>query len=260
MRIRYLSDLHLEFLSPNQMGGLLRKITPAPGCRDVCVLAGDIGIPRKNVNYHSLMRFANKHFRRTFVITGNHEYYNDEDECGIDATNSYLSGYFSQFDNVKLLNNSYEHFDDHCFVGTTLWSRITNPRCSISDVDRIPNFDWKEYNRRHQLGVSFLKDTINNHPDGNCVVITHHAPSFELTNAKYRTPRMAPYHQWFSCDDMDGFIAASSPKIKCWIYGHTHAANQTRLFGVDFFCNPVGYPGENEHRNDDELFRTIVLE
>jgi hypothetical protein len=33
--------------------------------------------------------------------------------------------------------------------------------------------------------------------------------------------------------------------IKAWIYGHTHKART----GPRFFCNPLGYPGENTHLN-----------
>jgi len=36
-------------------------------------------------------------------------------------TNDYLIDYFQKFD------NTYEHYDNYCFIGTTLWSKITNP-------------------------------------------------------------------------------------------------------------------------------------
>lgn len=279
MRIRYLSDLHLEYVRPKQMCDIFRKLTPAYGSRDICVLAGDIGTPAftslgkvGNANYYSLMRFMNDHYRRTFIIPGNHEYYND-DGRDMDATDDHLASYFSEFKNVRLLNNAYETFENHCFVGTTLWSHISNPRYSSGNVKHIPKFDWKECNRRHELSVSFLHDVLNGSSSSTgkpeeaaaekkCVVITHHVPLLELIDPKYVTPRLLPYHQWYYCNDMSDLVEANREKIACWIYGHTHTRKQARVLGVDFFCNPRGTPEEVAGRAEDEggdLFRTIVL-
>ena len=73
MIIRYFSDLHLEFVKTINMTKYIQQIRT--GMDGVCVLAGDIGNPYE-CNYDIFMKFINKNFKRTFVIAGNHEYYN----------------------------------------------------------------------------------------------------------------------------------------------------------------------------------------
>lgn len=139
MKIRYLSDLHLEFLAPNKIERLIRKI-PSGIDNEICILAGDIGNPYHQSNYDTFMKFISKNFIKTFVISGNHEYYNKTKT--IQETNEFMENYFQQFHNIRFLNNKYEIYNNHCFIGTTLWSKITNPIYEINDVYNIPNFDY----------------------------------------------------------------------------------------------------------------------
>lgn len=236
-KIRYLSDLHLEFIKPNKIERFLRQIPS--GTDEICILAGDIGNPYQP-NYDIFMKFISRNFIKTFVIPGNHEYYHKTKT--IQETNDLLDHYFQQFHNISWLNNSYEIYENHCFVGTTLWSKITNPIYGINDVHKIPDFDYIKYNRLNMLSVDFLEDVVENHD--NCIIITHHMPSPSLVDIKYKTPKMLPYNQWFYCD-MDNFIETYQKKIKCWIYGHTHTPSRVIIHDIPFVCNPIGYPNEN---------------
>jgi predicted phosphohydrolase len=237
MKLVYFSDLHLEFISPNNIQQFINKIPPSKN--DICILAGDIGDPYQT-NYSIFMDFITNNFKKTFVITGNHEYYNKTKT--VQETNEFLYNYFQQFDNITFLNNSYEIYEDVCFVGTTLWSKITNPKYEICDVTKIPQFNYIEYNKLHEISIQFLEDTLQNNT--NCVVITHHVPSDTLTHPKYKNQMLLPYNQWFCCN-MDEFIQTNKDKIICWIYGHTHTPSKALINNVPFLCNPIGYPGEN---------------
>ena len=73
MKVRYFSDLHLEFIKPNKIEEFIRKIPS--GINEICILAGDIGNPYQT-NYNIFMKFISNNFKKTFYITGNHEYYN----------------------------------------------------------------------------------------------------------------------------------------------------------------------------------------
>lgn len=218
---------------------------------EICVLAGDIGNPYQS-NYERFMEFVRNHFKQTFVIPGNHEYYNKTKT--IEETNQNLKDYFNRFSNVRLLNNSCEMYGGHCFIGTTLWSKITNPTYEINDTRNIPGLDYIQYNRLNRMSVNFLEDAVAN--NDNCVVITHHVPSYSLIDVKYKTKRINPYNQWFYCD-MDKFIetAGNQNKIKCWIYGHTHTPSNVTLNGIPFLCNPIGYPTENAVLNFSSTFQ-----
>lgn len=237
LRIRYFSDLHLEFIRPRHIERFIQRITPGPD--ELCILAGDIGNPYQP-NYDTFMDFIHRNFKKTFVIPGNHEYYYRP----IDETNDFMKSYFQKFHNITLLNNTCEMYENYCFIGTTLWSKITNPVYKINDMYSIPKFDYLEYNRLNMLSVDFLEDTLEKNKNENCIVITHHMPSSSLIDVKYLTQTMRPYNQWFYCD-LDKLILEKK-NIKAWFYGHTHTPSSTTLHDIPFLCNPIGYPGENK--------------
>ena len=246
MKLRYISDLHLEFITPNKIEQFIRKIPS--GMEEICILAGDVGNPYQS-NYDTFMQFISKNFKKTFVISGNHEYYNKTKT--IQETNDFMKEYFQKFNNISFLNNNYEHYDNYCFIGTTLWSKITNPSYEINDVYSIPNFDYIQYNRLNMLSVDFLEDALQKNE--NCIVITHHVPSNSLIDIKYKTTKMLPYNQWFYCN-MDEMIEINKTKIKCWFYGHTHSPSNVIINEIPFLCNPIGYPNENSKIN----FQTTI--
>lgn len=244
MKIRYLSDIHLEFLTPVKVNKIIKKIPP--GFNEVCVLAGDIGNPFHERNYNEFMKFINKNFMKSFVITGNHEYYNKKKT--ISEINDYLEDYFKQYENITFLNNSYEIYNNNCFIGTTLWSKIIEPhQYCTNDVVNIPSFDFKKCNELNKKSKTFLNEILAQQQE-NCIIITHYVPSESLIDEKYMGSDMLRYNQWFY-SDMDEFIETNKNKIKCWIYGHTHTQSIIMKNNVPFLCNPIGYPGENKKQD-----------
>lgn len=232
MKFRYFSDLHLEFIKPNYIKQFIHKIPH--GFDEICILAGDIGNPFQP-NYNFFMQYISRNFKKSFVITGNHEYYGHT----IQETNDFLSTYFQQFHNITFLNNSFECYENYCFVGSTLWSKITNNLYEINDVYKINDFDYLQYNLLNQSAVQFLTDTLET--QHNCIIITHHMPSESLIDIKYKNKLL---NQWFYCN-MDDFIDKYQDKIICWVYGHTHTPCITIKHNIHFLCNPIGYPNEN---------------
>lgn len=250
MILRYLSDIHLEFVKPHKLGRLLHKL--GSGDRDeVCVLAGDIGNPFQE-NYTSFMDHMNSNFKHTFVIPGNHEYY--QKDKPMSDVNHQIQSLCDKYPNVTYLNNTVKEYGGYQFVGSTMWSKITDPSHVINDVYSIPNMDYVKYNRLNRMCVDFLEDAVQS-TTNKCVVITHHIPSYRLIDDKYLTQKMQPYNQWFY-NDMDDFIMTHRDRISCWIYGHTHTPRTEEICGIPFVCNPIGYPGEN---HGVEFDRRIVL-
>ena len=232
LKIRYFSDLHLEFIKSKDIDRFLRQISP--GCDEVCILAGDIGNPLDG-KYDTFMKFISQNFMKTFVISGNHEYYGRP----MDTTRKHMKTYFEVLENISFMDNSCQMYQGYCFVGTTLWSHITQPQYKINDMNCIPGLDYIEYNRLNGECVEFLTDALAK--NDNCIVITHHMPSRSLIHEKYLTKAMLPYNQWFYCD-LDHLFRSN---IKAWFYGHTHTPSSTTIQGIPFLCNPIGYPGEN---------------
>ena len=197
------------------------------------------------------MNFISKNFKKTFVIAGNHEYYNKKKM--IYETDAFLETYFEQFDNMRFFFFLYEIYDNFCFIGTTLWSKITNPNYKINDEYQIPNFDHIQYNKLNEECVDFLKNTLEDSCLKNCIVITHHMPSQSRVDIKYKTPTMLPYNQWYYCD-LDELIDTHKEKIKCWFYGHTHIPSDGIINDIPFLCNPIGYPNENKILDFEKTF------
>jgi predicted phosphodiesterase len=251
MKLLYFSDLHLEFIVTNKIEKFIKKIPS--GINEICILAGDIGNPYQS-NYDIFMKHISKNYKKTFVIAGNHEYYNKIKT--IQETNEFLKEYFHKFDNISFLNNSYELYDGYCFIGTTLWSKITNPKYEINDIYSIPHFDYIQYNRLNMLSIDFLEDAIQNNE--NCIVITHHVSSNSLIDIKYKSQKMQPYNQWFCCD-MDELIESKKDKIQCWIYGHTHTPSDKIINDIPFLCNPIGYPGENNKFDFQKMIKLSII-
>lgn len=208
---------------------------------DVCVLAGDIGDPFSNV-YDMFMRHVSSLFELVVVIPGNHEFYSKYHT--MDQTRQFMERYFRKHDNVKFLDNDVYDYKGYRFVGTILWSHVTDERHKINDVYKIPNFNCAAYNAQHAECTRFLENALKH--EGDMVVITHHVPSYTLIDAKFKTAEMDKYNQWFY-SDMEHLAIAHAPKIKCWIYGHTHIPHKQTLHGTQFAANPIGYPGENPH-------------
>lgn len=238
MIIRYFSDLHLEFINIENIQTILDKIPH--GINEICVLAGDIGDPYSKI-YDIFIHFISKNFKKAFIIAGNHEFYSKKNT--IDDTLEYMINYFKKFDNISFLNNTYEIYDDHCFVGSTLWSTVKNPTYNTNDVYKILNFNYIHNNQLNLNAINFLKDTINN-SELPCIVITHHVPLAILIDDKYKTKEIEKYNQWFH-SNLDDLVLSLKDKIKYWFYGHTHTPSNMIINNIPFLCNPIGYPYEN---------------
>ena len=109
-------------------------------------------------------------------------------------------------------------------------------------------------NPNNALCISLEKNTLQN--NDNCIVITHHVPSYSLIDIKYKTQKMLPYNQCFFCD-MDDLIEKYNSKIKCWVYGHTHKSSNVIINNIPFLCNPIGYPNENSNL---EFHKNIIID
>jgi predicted phosphodiesterase len=248
MKLRYVSDLHLELINPSLINKFIEQIVPNEN--EVVVLAGDIGNPYSQ-NYDIFIKYINKNFKKTFIITGNHEYYNNNKT--IEETNNFLKDYFKQYSNISFLNNTFEYYEDYCFIGTTLWSNIKNPEYKINDTNAIKDLDYIKYNSYNQKCITFLEEAIVN--NYNTIIITHHVPSNDLIDTKYKISNMINYNQWFYCD-LDNLIEVNKDNIRCWIYGHTHTPSIKLINDIPFLCNPIGYINENIHTN---FTKTYIL-
>lgn len=186
-------------------------------------LAGDIGNPFKPSYAHFLEAMGQK-FECVFVIAGTHEFHGNS----VPETHNRIRATCDLLPNVHYLNAELFVDDSlpvHVFGGT-MWAV---GRSAVEDEERsavemslkIRGFvDTKTW---HEEFVERLGAALDFHTDKPFLVISHHLPSYGLIHSD----------------------CSINPNIKAWIYGHTHKART----GPRFFCNPLGYPGENTHLN-----------
>lgn len=259
LKLRVLSDLHLEFYNENKLPQFFKKIT----CKDreeVLVLAGDIGNPCSgNNHYEKFISYVSKEFPFVFLIAGNHEYYNNKN-CIMNDVNDKIKSICSKYSNVVFLNNSTYEYKDKIFIGTTLWTKVHRPSVFINDIFKIPDMSVTTYNIENRICRDFIKTTLENLKESTkkAIIITHHLPSSQLIDEKYKTGDMSRYNCWFYCS-MEDIISSHNDKISCWIYGHTHTASITTLYDVPMICNPKGYPNENTQGSTFDFDTTITL-
>lgn len=245
LEIQFISDLHLELLSPKDQKFIMNNIRPK---NPILIVAGDIGCPFES-HYCTFLENISQKFEKIFIISGNHEYH--EHGHTILDTDAHIEKLVSAFPNISFLNNRYEEYKDFYFIGTTLWGHINYDNENMSNDHHLPYISYdiratyglntvNEYNEVNNKAVDFIKNTLTELQDKKKIVITHHIPHPALIDQRYKFS--VESNQLFCCD-LSSIIQDSN--IICWLYGHTHTYNYQIINNTVFTCNPVGYKGEN---------------
>lgn len=241
MKIQYCSDLHLEFPENKQF----LKVNPIQPVGDILILAGDI-VPFAVMDKHAdFFDYIAGHFKQTFWIPGNHEYYHS------DAANR--SGELNEKirNNISLINNQTIIIEGTRFIFTTLWSSVSPSdqwylHHNMSDfrVIKFNNelFTINHFNALHSDCKAFLLSELIKKFSGKTVVVTHHVPTLLNYPPKYKASTL---NQAFAVELYD---LIQDSNIDYWIYGHSHfnipefSIGNTRLL-----TNQLGYVSYKEH-------------
>jgi len=231
LKIHLLSDLHLE----------CAFFMPPINSADVVVLAGDIGVGTQG------MAWAKDCFDVPVIyVCGNHEYHDPrwsmlEHKAWMRKT--------CEASNVHFLDNDVAIIDGVRFIGTTLWADLTRaPDALYCDIDHIivdhgadkrpsaqVHFSEAYGQSLFERNRAWLEAELANPFDGETVVVTHHAPSFNSLHAQYRD------NPWNPCfiSDLEHLMGDG---VDLWLHGHTHNNSDYRVNGTRVLCNPRGYP------------------
>ena len=247
MKIRVLSDLHLEFLD----------WTPPSATADVIVLAGDISSGTDGIAW------ARQHFKNTPVIyvPGNHEFYGKD----LNATLDLLRAEGRRLD-VTVLDGEEVVIDGVRFLGATLWTdfKMAHKPCSVCHsyshdsmaaeiharihaqqgmTDFSPRFGIR-YGQRHfkpsdSVDIhdrmrKWLEERLAAPFDGKTVIVTHHLPSERSVAPRFAKDILTAA---FASD----LTALFGPTVSLWIHGHTHDSFDYVERGTRVVCNPRGY-------------------
>jgi predicted phosphohydrolase len=238
--LQYISDIHLE--------GRV-NVPQIPVLSNNLVVAGDIGDPFKN-NYNDFMSKCSDNYENTFIISGNHEYWND----GICMTivNQKIENIVSRYQNVHWLKNRIVETSDTVFIGAVLWSNIIIKQlANRGDALNITYADGpigeSQLNLLHKYDVDWLNSTINEiQNDKKLIVVTHHLPTYDLIHPKFQTFRWSGVLDRYASHN-DRMI---KPPVTAWLCGHSHHNMQIIKNGVYLGVNAMGYQGREAPMSD----------
>lgn len=267
MKYALCSDLHLEFLDID-----IQNTENA----DVLILSGDILVaqdlhdhpeihPNDPVNipnliyrqevaqrFRDFLKRVSFQFPHVVYVAGNHEFYHGKWE----QTLTILRNECSKFTNIYFLENESKVIDNVTFIGGTLWTdcnkydplTMFNLPNLMNDfkIIRVEKYGYRKLKcddiiNRHTKMKQFIRDTIKENPNGEFIVVGHHAPSHKSIHPRYIRDR--EMNGGYS-SDMDEFIL-EHPQIKLWTLGHMHDPHSYYVGDTFVACNPRGYAGHD---------------
>ncbi len=248
MKIRVLSDLHIEFIS----------YQPDDIESDVVVFAGDIHLGLKGFNW------IREHFKDQEVIyvLGNHELYKEATPRIFEKLRDKANG-----SNIHILENESINIDGITFLGCTLWTdfklldcqdvSIASAKLQMTDYKKIRiSPQYKKISPSytvvwHEKSKKWLQKEVLENQSEKLVVVTHHAPSINSLPKELRDdPISASYSS-----NMDEFVSTINADL--WVHGHIHTKCDYFIDKTRVICNPRGYPDEPVKGFDPNLVITI---
>lgn len=242
-RIQIISDIHLELYQPAFSQLFTKSILNGRGKCEYLALLGDIGNPMDDM-YRDFVTGLADHYKKVFVIAGNHEYYSGEP---METINKKIEEVCNLRENIEFLNNKTTILpNDQVVVGSTMWSYIPPEHAAevqrrLNDYQLIHNFTIERNNELHDQAVEFIKNELSKtNVNEKVIVLTHHSPLLQGTS--YPNYENTPTNHAFSTD-LSKLI--QSP-ISTWAFGHTHYQVDMMINDVQILSNPIGYDYRNE--------------
>lgn len=251
MKIQLVSDLHLEFLIPEQVEELANRISYNTKA-DVLVLAGDIcAFNRRSIaNLYTFLDAIEDKYQYIIYIFGNHEYYGTSYEEVKDIVEK-LRYYFNLY---ILENNSLtiKELGNITLYGTTLWFEETIEtnllKYNLNDYRHIKDFTPDKWSRE---AIQYIKNIENN--GSKKVLITHHVPHSRFISPKYVGNEM----NCFYLNEIGKYL----DKFDLAVFGHSHdSVDQQFSDRCRAVSNPRGYVDStgNERENDKFQYQLIL--
>lgn len=277
MKIRILSDLHLEF-------GRLDLPVMEDESNQVLVLAGDIGLAAKSWSYIPFIEEVSERFQDVIYVMGNHEYYDTSLNRGLDKIKDRIL-FETGATNVHVLNNEVLRIGDVSFVCSTLWTSCNNMDAMTMYQLELQMSDYRAirvgppsepYQRKlratdttaaHLRAKEFLFPAIKAEKEAGqkVVVVTHHAPSVLSIHQKYRESKYYNLNGGYA-SKLEEDIFEAKPDLM--IHGHVHNSFDYILEDeltpdgarTRIVCNPRGYADKKKPDLNPAFNPVMVIE
>lgn len=253
MKIKVLSDLHLEFAPLSLSGG------------DILFLAGDICVAnylKKNRTDKEARRESAKYkqfffeecakYNKVYYVMGNHEHYNGVFNNTADILREFLID-----TNVTLLDKELVDLNDEWQIfGATFWTDFNNDDWFakkaasdfmndhtvikyMTDNESLINFSTNLSFLEHKNTLDLLSYKLYEEYDRmnkKTIILSHHAPTSKSVHPYYIG--QATNHAYYS--DLDD-VMLDNENIKYWFHGHMHDNFDYMVGECRVICNPRGY-------------------
>lgn len=246
MKIKLLSDLHLEF-------SVKVKEQPyfAYDGEDVLILAGDIDSGASNT-IRTLKQFHAEGYKDIVYVPGNHEYYSSG---SIVDFNDKLGEFARENPWLHFLNRDVyiDHKNECIFIGATLWTFFNDNDLSmlsaatfIQDFRRIKNFSPARCAERYQMEKSYIQQALSimsaSYPKYKIYIVTHFMPARVCISEYFRHNDTAGLNDYFA-NNLDDWLYDGVPEGLTWCFGHTHTPCDIQHGNTRLVCNAYGYHG-----------------
>lgn len=264
MKIKYVSDIHLEF---SRFPVLEDHKEFDAKSEDILLVAGDtilsVGLKEKRTDrtaevmqwrFEEFLKEASK-FKAVYMIAGNHEAYGYGD---ISTNKELIQDFINRkgFTNVKFLEKERIPLTEKTdLLATTLWfdggKRNPNFMYFVNDGMndfRVCNYKGNPFTVYNAVdlfeeSVDWLKkELIDTSKD--YVVMTHHCPSHSSIDPNFKGD---PLNYGYA-SDLDDFIL-SHQHITHWIHGHTHYNVDYKIGKTKILGHMRGYPHDYKRGN-----------
>jgi predicted phosphohydrolase len=247
MKVRLLSDLHLEF----------EPFTLSYHGEDVLVLAGDVSSCIEQTMTLVTQYLEENHHTQIVFILGNHDYYHKS----IQETHAFYENV--DIDRFHYLQNESILIQGIRFYGSTLWTDMDNGDKKTMSVSSNCIADYRHI-RGSSNSIPFTPaQSYAIHCDSKkrlvkclyeskepVVVVSHHLPSYKSIAPKYKS---FPMNGAFA-SHLDDLVV----KAYIYIHGHTHSSLDYKIQSTRVLCNPRGYVRNGKNENPDFNPRLII--
>lgn len=285
MKIALCSDLHLEFGDITLTNQYNADVLILSG--DIMV-AKDLPDHAHFEKYKNFLDVISKEFPHVIYVAGNHEHYHHEFSKTFDVIRKFVQPYgnihflekeFVEIEGMRFIggtlwtdmNNDDEETHYHVSYrmndfrvisnGLAEYKRDVYKRDAEHNIvcdngipivigqetaTRSTPFKTTDAYQEHKKMLRFIEQSLR--PDGNNIVVGHHAPSKLSTKPKYQHD--VKMNGGYS-SDLIPFIV--DHPIKLWTHGHTHDSFDYMIGTTRIVCNPRGYIGYEASADNFQL-------
>lgn len=253
VKLRYMSDIHLEFC----------KTFPKIVCDDfdneTLILLGDIGDLNSKI-YIDFIHYCSENFKNVVLVYGNHEYYGTNENLPMEEIIkiNYKSNVYTLNNGViylnKITNTIEKDIKENCvkLIGTTLWSNVKDHmKFLLNDYKYIytktGKLNIQNVREMFEVNKEFILNEIN---EMECIILTHHG-THEVCNGKYAGSKTSSGYYTYIPE-----IYENKNVIAC-INGHLHTNVNTEINGIKILSNCIGYKNERIKFNKDAVLQVI---